>query len=65
VRRWFGEVIITFYQTTVLVEAGRFGNASTDVFEHSRRCVSCGVRELLFDGEKRREDCKGLAGFAT
>jgi hypothetical protein len=37
VRRWFGEVIITCYQMTVLVEAGRFGNASTHVFEGSRR----------------------------
>ena len=47
VRRWFGEVIITCYQMTVLVEAGGFGNASAPMFEDSRRCVSCGVRELL------------------
>ncbi len=51
VRRWFGEVIITCYQTTVLVEAGRFGNASAHLFEDSRRWVSCGVRELLLCGE--------------
>lgn len=46
VRRWFGEVIITCYQMTVLVETRRFGRASTQVFEDGRRCVSCGVREL-------------------
>jgi len=46
VRRWFEEVIITFYQMTVLVEARGFGSASTLVFEDGRRCFSCGVREL-------------------
>jgi len=46
VRRWFGEVIITCYQMTVLVETRRFGRASTQVFEDGRRWVSCGVREL-------------------
>jgi hypothetical protein len=46
-RRWFGEVIITFYQMPVLVEARGFGSASTHLFEDSRRCVSCGVRELF------------------
>jgi hypothetical protein len=28
-RRWFGEVIIIFYQMPVLVEARGFGSAST------------------------------------
>lgn len=37
VRRWFGEVIITCYQMTVLVETRRFGRASTQVFEDGRR----------------------------
>jgi hypothetical protein len=45
VRRCFVEVIITCYQMTVLVEAGRFGNASAHVLEDSRRRFSCGVRE--------------------
>jgi hypothetical protein len=35
VRRCFVEVIITCYQMTVLVEAGRFGNASAHVLEDS------------------------------
>lgn len=46
VRRWFGEVIIICYQMPVLVEAWGFGHASTLLFEDSRRCFSCGVREL-------------------
>jgi len=46
VRRWFGEVIIIFYQMPVLVEAWGFGHASTLLFEDSLRCFSCGVREL-------------------
>jgi hypothetical protein len=29
----------------VLVEARGFGSAETHLFEGSRRCVSCGVRE--------------------
>src|ERR1044072_6254634 len=53
-RRWFGEVIIIFYQMPVLVEARGFGSASTHLFEDSHRCVSCGVRECksedLFEG---------------
>ena len=39
-RRWFGEVIITFSQMTVLAEAGGFADASALKFEDSRRCVS-------------------------
>jgi len=47
VRRWFGEVIITCYQMTGLVEAGCFELASAPLFEGSRRWFSCGVRELI------------------
>ena len=42
-RRCSGENIIFRYQMTVLVEA-LF--AETILFEDSRRCFSCGVREL-------------------
>jgi hypothetical protein len=53
VRRWFGEVIIIFYQMPVLVEARGFGSASTHLFEDSRRCVSCGVRERKVTTDSR------------
>ena len=67
-RRWVGEVIITFYQMPVLVEARGFGSASTHLFEDSRRCVSCGVRELVClwnGGEKSKGLCAVLGALTS
>src|SRR5216683_1836576 len=60
VRRWFGEVIITCYQMTGLVEAGRFGTDSAPLFEGSRRWFFCGVRERNILLIKLRLDESGL-----
>ena len=47
VRRWFGEVIITCYQMTVLAEAGGSADASALCLRIVADVFSCGVRELF------------------
>lgn len=48
VRRWFGEVIITCYQMTGLVEAGRFGTDSAPLFEGSRSRFTAASENEIF-----------------